>query len=140
MVTTEKEDLRFVAEALLAMCAEDRECPVTDDFELDRRAAAARKREHLWTALVSRRRNDPLLEAECRDVFSRAKLTDLQAHTFAMRLDGFSFEEIGRWNGTSRQSAQRTFVGALRRIGKAWRSYRYRGISEVYRWEVARAR
>jgi len=140
MVTTEKEDLRFVAEALLAMCAEERENPFTDDLELDRRAASARKREHLWTALASRRRNDPLLEAECRDVVAHANLTEHQANTFAMRIDGFSFEEIGRWHGTSRQSAQRTFVGALKRITRAWRAYRYRGISDVYRMEVARQR
>ena len=140
MVMTEKEDLRFVAEALLAMCVEEREQPFSDDMELDRRAAAARKREHLWTALASRRRNDPLLEAECRDVFRRAKLTDHQANTFAMRIDGFSFEEIGKWNGTSKQSAQRTFVGALKRITKAWRAYSYRGMSDVYRTEVARVR
>jgi len=132
------DDLNFVAEALLALCERDATRPFYTEDRLALRLKMAERREPIYGHLVSRQGEDPLLHAECRDVYAKAKLTDRQADVFAKRMAGWTFEEIGTRSGHTKQAAQNIFVQALKKIARSFRVYPFKGLSEVYRHEVRR--
>jgi hypothetical protein len=112
--TLSPDDLSFVADALLALCERGSERP--------------------WYSEEGMR----VLSRECHDVFCRAGLTRRQSVVLLQRLEGWTFEEIGRAVGGSKQGAQHVFVQAVKKIARAFRVYPFKGLSEVYRWETRR--
>jgi len=134
----DNEQIAFVADALLALCEGSTDRPFYSDARLQQKRLAAERRDPIYAQLIGGRPHDLLLEEECRDVLCQARLTERQSIVLGMRLDGFTFEEIGRRRGHTKQGAMRIFVQALKKIARSFRVYPFRGISEVYRNEVRR--
>ena len=132
------EDLKFVADALLALCERAPQQPFYSDEGLRVKLKRAERKEALYGHLVHHRGEDPLLKSECADVFHRAKLTPKQSDVLLRRLEGWTFEEIGNVAGHSKQGAQHIFIQALKKIARSLHVYPFRGLSEVYRWETRR--
>ena len=132
-----EQDLKFVADALLALCNE--ESPkIYNDEQLAQRARANQEQDLSWTLLGAGRDCDALGYRECSTIVHRAKLTARQDQIIQHRINGCSFEQIGTKLGTSKQSVQTAFISAIKKIRRACRVYPYRGLSDVYRWEVRR--
>lgn len=131
-------DLRFVADALLAIVGQDSDCP----YELDsfvRKHVLTGQTTHAFMRMASARRpGDEMLEDECREIFDRAGLTKNQAEVLDLRLLGISFEHIGQLKGHTRQGAMQVFLHAIKKIGRVMRVYPYVGLSDVYRSEMRR--
>ncbi len=131
-----KDQISFVTDALLSICDghNDGRSPqpiVTEsvDWLEDRQ---------LYQAMLRGKRHDALLANECREVYHRAKLTKRQSKVLEMRLGGWTFEEIGKKRGHSKQGAQHIFLQALKKLARALRVYPYKGLSEVYQDELRR--
>ncbi len=134
-----KDDLRFVADALLALCEPDPLRPCYSEEAFDQKIKLAHRREPSVLGLVlSKHLQDDLLAHECEDVLKMAGLTQRQSEVLQLRIEGYTFEEIGRAGNHSKQGAQNIFVQALKKLGRSCRVYRYEGISEVYRSELNR--
>ena len=82
--------------------------------------------------------SDHLFLTECLAIVERAHLTKRQAEVLSLRLEGYTFEQIGQHRGHTKQGAQRIFMQALKKIRRSVHVYRYRGLGEVYRFEVLR--
>lgn len=81
---------------------------------------------------------DWIFRKEWQFILKHAGLTDRQRDVCLQRLAGWTFVEIGRQGGHSKQGAQNIFFQALKKIRSAWRVYPYAGLSSIYRQEVAR--
>jgi hypothetical protein len=136
--TLSPDDLSFVADALLALCERGSERPWYSEEGMRVKLKLAERREPQFGHLVRQTDGDPLLSRECHDVFCRAGLTRRQSVVLLQRLEGWTFEEIGRAVGGSKQGAQHVFVQAVKKIARACRVYPFKGLSEVYRWETRR--
>ncbi|MDX2064694.1 MAG: hypothetical protein SFX74_03020 [Fimbriimonadaceae bacterium] len=136
----EKIDLRFVAESLLALCEGESKLNFYSDAALERKLLQSRHTDPVWALAQLRHPGDALFEAECREIVSRARLTERQRDVLCLRVVGVSFDQIGRRFGATRQGAQHVFVQALRKISRACRVYPYRGLADVYRFETRRGR
>ncbi len=132
------EQIAFVADSLLALCEKSPERPCYSDDVMRQKLKLAERREPVYGHLLMGRRDDPLLQDECRDVFEIAKLTERQSIVLHLRLEGYTFEEIGSRRGHSKQGAQNIFIQALKKLTHSFRVYPFRGLSDVYRWEVKR--
>lgn len=132
------EEVAFVAEALLSLCEPRREQPFYTEEAMRRKLVAAERREPIYAHLVAGRPHDSMLEEECRGIVRSARLTDPQSEVLGLRLEGFTFEEIGSRRGHTKQGAMRVFVQALKKLARACRVYPFRGLSDVYRCEVRR--
>lgn len=132
-----QEDLRFIADALVALCQKDNQAPFYSEAAFEKRLRRHERRDSLL-AKVLRVRQDTLWADECRDVLANANLTARQSHVLNLRLEGFTFEEIGNACGHSKQGAQSIFLQALKKLTRAFHVYPYSGLSDVYRWEVKR--
>ncbi len=132
------DDLSFVADALLSLCERSEERPFYSDGALRSKLRLAEQREPLYAHMVLPKGDDELLRSECHEVFLRARLTQRQFEVLNKRLDGFTFEEIGRHGGHSKQGAQSIFLQALKKLARAFRVYPFKGLSEVYRRETRR--
>lgn len=132
------EDLKFVADALLALCEKAPQRPYYSEEGLRAKLKRAERKDPLYGHLVHHRGEDPLLKSECAEVFSRARLTPRQSEVLLRRLEGWTFEEIGNSAGHSKQGAQHIFIQALKKIARSFHVYPFRGLSEVYRWETRR--
>jgi DNA-directed RNA polymerase sigma subunit (sigma70/sigma32) len=132
-----QSNLQFIADALLALCAED-DRPAYTENELERRGRHRMDHDISWTLAALDSARDVLSQRECIAIVERAKLTDRQDRILRHRIAGRSFEHISRLFGTSKQNVQVAFVAALKKIRRACRVYPYSGLSEVYRWEVRR--
>jgi hypothetical protein len=131
-------DLSFVADALLAMCESERDAPFYTENGFEAKLQRIRRREtHSASELISGR-GDRMLAVECRDVLKDAGLTPRQWEVLDLRLEGFTFEEIGGFSRTSKQAAMNVFIQALKKVSRTFRAYPYAGLSEVYRSEVKR--
>jgi hypothetical protein len=132
------EDLSFVADALLALVGEDPANPF-DFYLVPRPRPMTPSKISAFVHLASNRRPaDVLLEDECGEILKQAKLTANQAEVLDLRLNGVSFDEIGLRRGATRQGAMRTFLHAVKKIGRVIRVYPYKGLSDVYRHEIRR--
>lgn len=132
------EQLAFVADALLALSEKPTDRPFYSDEGLRSKLFVAERRDAVYGYLAASRPGDPLLISECRDVFESAGLTDRQRVVFQMRMEGHTFEEIGKARGHSKQGAQHNFILALKKLLRAFHNYPFRGLSEVYRFESRR--
>ncbi len=135
---TDTEDLSFVADALLEMCAKERTAPFLTEEGFERRLQRFQSRERRPAEELISGRGDAMLSVECRDVMQGAGLTERQREVLEMRLDGFTFDEIGQFRRITKQGAKSVFIQALKKIARTFRDYRYAGLSEVYRSEVKR--
>lgn len=131
-------DLRFVADALLAIVGQDEEAPFELDSLVRRHQMSVQGTRVFVQMAASRRPGDEMLEKECREVYERARLTKNQAEVLDMRLMGLSFEQIGRCKRSTRQGAMQVFLHAIKKIGRVMRVYPYVGLTDVYRNEVRR--
>jgi hypothetical protein len=138
VVAMTQQDLRFVADALIALCEKDAKRPFYGEASFNLKLKKADQREPLVGHLLQPDNDDDLWRDECKSVFDQAKLTQRQYEVLCQRLDGWSFEEIGRCGGHTRQGAQSIFVQALKKIRRAYHVYPFVGISEVYRSEIRR--
>jgi hypothetical protein len=135
-----KEDLRFVADALLALCEADHSQPFYTEEVFETKLKRARLRAislpfhtpmEPWIA-------DDLDRRECEEMLRFANLTDAQSRVLQLRLRGFTFEEIGARDGHTKQNSQRIFVQAIKKLDRSRRVYRYEGLADVYREETRR--
>ena len=131
-------DLSFVADALLAMCENERDAPFYTEGGYEAKLQRTRKRETTAADELVSGRGDQMLSVECRDVLAAAGLTPRQREVLDLRLEGFTFEEIGGFSQTSKQAAMNVFIQALKKISRTFRAYPYAGLSEVYGSEVKR--
>jgi hypothetical protein len=131
-------DLSFVADALLAMCETEPEAPFLTENGFEAKLYRHRRRETYTAGELISGRGDHMLTIECRDVMTAAGLTPRQQEVLDLRLEGFTFEEIGGFSHTSKQAAMNVFVQALKKVSRTFRAYRYAGLSEVYGSEVKR--
>ncbi|MBL8088141.1 MAG: hypothetical protein JNM85_08755 [Chthonomonas sp.] len=81
-----------------------------------------------------------LLRREWLIIGRLAALTARQHDIFFKRISGWTFEEIGREAGHSKQGAQNIFRQALKKICRSEYVYPYAGLSEVYQAEIRRGR
>jgi hypothetical protein len=129
-------DISFVADALFALCDTSQLVPC------ERRVKTVLMQEVpenlLYQAILLVKGHEPLLEVECREIYTKADLTPLQSKVLEMRLKGWTFEEIGRKRGHTKQGAQNIFVQALKKLARSLRVYPYTGLSEVYQGELRR--
>lgn len=135
-----KEDISFVADALLALCEKDSSAPFYSEGVLDIKIRRAERRARPLAEFLLRREDEGMLAHEWSDALRRADLTENQREVLEMRLNGRTFDEIGRRRCTTKQGAQRVFVHALKKLVRAWDVYPYQGLSDVYRSEIRRGR
>lgn len=133
-----REDYAFVADALLTLCANDKKAPFYTEANYDLQLRKDRKNPPLHDRIVGLIGHDDIERQECRRILDRAALTRRQHDVFSRRIDGQAFESIGRAIGSTKQSAQSTFLAALKKISRAAHVYPYTGLSDVYRQEVRR--
>lgn len=133
-----REDMTFVADALLALCDREPEAPFYSDQQLRLRLVRSQRRDPSLAHFLNGGRSDPILESECQEVIKCANLTPRQSEVLAMRLEGFTFEDIGRAGRHTKQGAQSIFIQALKKIARAFHVYPYTGLGDVYRSEVRR--
>lgn len=134
-----KDDLRFIADALLALCEPDPLQPFYSEESFDHKIKLARIREPRAAGLLLEKHGDSALVAqECEDLLQTARLTIRQTEVLHLRLEGHTFEEIGRAGNHSKQGAQKIFVQALKKLQRASSVYRYEGLGDVYRQETRR--
>lgn len=133
-----RDDLAFVADALLAICETEKRPPYYADQALKLKILADQHREPVFESLARRTGHDEMLRRECEAIMDKARLTDRQHQVLAMKLEGHTFEDIGRRGGHTKQGAQSIFSAALKKIMRAFRVYPYVGLSDVYRGEIRR--
>lgn len=142
------ENLSFVADALLALVGPERDAPYATEAAWERKETRMRRREvgsladdsPLFASLAEKA-DGPLLARECAEVISSCGLTPTQRLVLNLRMEGYSFEQIGQMRHTTKQGAMNVFVQGLRKVGRTLRAYPYRGLDEVYRTECrSRAR
>jgi hypothetical protein len=126
------------AEEILKSIHRDPERPHYREDSFRRKLAAARGRERRLPVTIGCRESGHLVESEWSEVKRLAGLTPVQEEVVAMRLEGHTFEDIGRIRGHTKQGAQNVFFQAAKKLAKAWMEYPYRGLHEVYRSEVRR--
>lgn len=131
------DDMTFVAEALLAICNNDRRLT---DF-VDKRTQPVPEFDQsrrLYQSFLRGREHDVLLEIECREICALARLTRHQTEVLDLRLGGMTFEQIGRCRRHSKQAAQNIFLQAIKKFARALHVYPYAGLADVYRHETRR--
>jgi len=131
------QDLAFVADALLSICEQDRAAPFYRDEDFARLLRSERP-EPLYEEMVAATGPDELVRQECAWILQRARLTPRQERVLRQRLQGATFEMIGRGLGGSKQYAQQVFSQVVKKIWRARNVYRYAGLAEVYRSEIRR--
>ncbi len=136
--TRDPEDLSFVADALLALCEREPDAPFFTEDGFEAKMMRIRQRESTSAGELVSGRRDAMLVIECRDVMRAAGLTPRQREVLDLRLEGFTFEEIGRFGRTTKQGAMSVFIQAIKKVSRTFKAYPYAGLSEVYRSEVKR--
>ena len=131
------EDVGLVADTLLAACERDPSRPFYTESNFRTKLRRAQAKIPILQRLVGGTQ-DELLRKEYRDVLANARLTDRQNQVLTMRLEGFSFEEIGLVRGHTKQGARNIFVQAIKKVWASFAVYPYTGLSDVYRHEVRR--
>lgn len=134
-----KDDLRFVADALLALCEPDPSHPFYSEEMFHTKVKLAHVREPgVIGLMLSKHLDCELMVRECEDLLEAAQLTCRQTEVLNLRLEGHTFEEIGKAGNHSKQGAQKIFLQALKKLHRASAVYRYEGLGDVYRTEVRR--
>lgn len=130
--------LSFLSDALLALCERSPDRPHYSEATFQKKLSVARRREAAMPLPASPGVTDGLFRKEWQFILKHAGLTERQRDVCLQRLAGWTFVEIGRQGGHSKQGAQNIFFQALKKIRSAWRVYPYAGLSSIYRQEVSR--
>lgn len=130
--------LEIEANNLLARVLKPREYPYFTEESLDRKIRRAHARNRVIRWLRPQGGDGDLTDREAQDVLIRARLTKRQTEVYFLRKVGFTFEEIGRRSGCTKQGALNVFRQASHKLRLAWAAYPYAGLAEVYRSEVSR--
>ncbi len=75
---------------------------------------------------------------EIEAVLDRADLTPRQRYVCERYLSGWTLQEIGKQLKISKQAVAKTLKFAISKLKRAWENNPYRGLAEVYRYEVSR--
>ena len=132
------EDLDFVADALLALCESDQRAPVYTDALFEYKLRRARAREPVIARKLAAIDPDPLGFCELATIVAHARLTRRQQECLTLRLDGFTFSDIGMICGGTRQTARTCFIAVIAKLRRSWRTYPYSGLADVYLSETRR--
>lgn len=81
---------------------------------------------------------DLLRALEWARTLADARLTQRQLRVFCARLKGYSWSEIGKFFGHTKQAALKLFKQALRKFKQTLRESKFRGLHQIYRSEVMR--
>lgn len=133
-----KETLGYLADRFLAACERDPVAPGYSENTFRRKLKLAHRRESRSPIPRTRGGTVYLLEKEWIDVTERASLTDRQIRVMQLRLEGETFESIGRKFGHTKQGAQRVFLQGAKKLARAWLGNPYRGLPAAYDEEVRR--
>lgn len=132
------DEMGRLADSLLALCERDPQAPCYSEEGFRKKLEVDRRRQSRLEPPRARLELSYLIEHEWSEIVRLARLTARQKEVFAKRLSGWTFEEIGRASGRTRQGAQRVFSQAAAKLVRAWSEFPYRGLAEVYRQEVTR--
>lgn len=133
-----EKSIRSVADRLLAEAPRNPEAPhyTEQRFERKRRDMLQRLSSLPLPAPNGVQRD--LLLSEWAEVIRLSGINERQVELLRLRYDGWTFEEIGRAQGVSKQAVAAAFGKAAKRLALAWSTYPYRGLAEVYSQEVHR--
>lgn len=134
----DKPPVSLIADALLDCIERDTDAPHYREDRFRRKLQTAHERELRLPLPETGLEAREILRQQWNEVVDGAGLTDRQLEVVGMRLEGFTFEQIGSVRGTSKQGAQNVFFQAAKKLVKAWMEYPYRGLDEVYKGEVQR--
>lgn len=135
----------FQADDLLATTPKDKESPFYREPNFERKLRVSNRK----ACEIGGRFQPPdgtppeavwLQSSEIRAVVRSANLTRRQNEIVQMRARGYTFEEIGRTWGHTKQGAAKIFLQARQKLMRAFRRYRYLGLGDVYREETSRGR
>jgi DNA-binding NarL/FixJ family response regulator len=135
----DKPNVSLIADALLACIERDADAPHYREDRFRRKLQDAHERELRLPIPPCGAEAREILRHQWDEVTQAANLTERQLEVVRMRLDGYTFEQIGQLRGASKQGAQNVFFQAAKKLVKAWLEYPYRGLDDVYRGEVQRA-
>jgi DNA-directed RNA polymerase specialized sigma24 family protein len=77
-------------------------------------------------------------QVEIQAMLDRAQLTPRQRYVCEQYLRGWTLQEIGNKLRISKQAVAKTLKFAVAKLKRAWETNPYRGLAEVYRYEVTR--
>jgi DNA-directed RNA polymerase sigma subunit (sigma70/sigma32) len=77
-------------------------------------------------------------QVEIEAMLDRAELTPRQRYVCEQYLRGWTLQEIGNKLRISKQAVAKTLKFAVAKLKRAWETNPYRGLAEVYRYEVTR--
>ena len=132
------DQLSYDADRLLSSVDRNPQRPHYRDDTFRRKLTKARQYEAKLPPGFHSRRPTYLVEKEWKAILDRANLTGNQLHVVSLRLEGHTFESIGRRRGHSKQGAQNIFYQAAKKLVEAWTSYPFRGLADVYEDETRR--
>jgi|GEM_PF-6689911 DNA-binding CsgD family transcriptional regulator len=135
-----EDQIAFVADALLALSRPDPQRPTYDEWRPFPRQVPTTPLDAVWNVIAPYPVSAYFDRQECAALLELARLTPSQEEVLAMRLEGFTFEQIGRRRSITKQGVQKVFIAALKKLRVAWRVYPLRGLAEVYRAEIRRGR
>lgn len=135
---TNSQLLAWKADEYLAKCSQDPGSPFYLELPFERRMNWRKRKEALLPVAPKRLCSDHLLRREWNGIIREAGLTPCQNDVLRRRLGGLTLEEIAQERECSKQCVQRVFIQSIKKIRRAYRVYRYVGLSEVYRLETKR--
>jgi len=132
------QDVAEEATRLIATCEQNREAPFYSESTFSRRLRYAAQRQ----SRIPFRSRDPgvdyLRRQEWQRIVDRARLTPKQQAVIVARLNGWTFEEIGRRFGHTKQAAQNVFRQAAAKLVRAWNDEPLTGMADAYREDLKR--
>lgn len=134
----EREKLSTNADRLLASIERDPAAPHYTECSFRRKVDDSNRRAHFLPLPLGGKEADELVRSEWAAVIDAARLTQRQLEVLHLRLEGHTFEHIGRLGGHTKQGAQNIFFQAAKKLVRTWMDYPYRGLADVYRQEVRR--
>lgn len=126
------------ADMLLSSIERDRSAPHYTESSFRRKLKLANQRESQQALLTSLRPAAYLHTKEWIEITEIAGLTPSQTEVMQMRLEGVTFDAIGKARGHTKQGAQSIYYQAAKKIVEAWINYPYRGLPDVYEEECRR--
>lgn len=136
--TMNRENLKRSADMLLARVERDPWAPHYRESTFKRKLYDSNRRALNLPLPSGGLESNILLQSEWADVIEAANLTDRQLTILGLRLEGYTFEQIGELGGHTKQGAQNIFFQGAKKLARAWMDYPYRGLASVYRDEVRR--
>lgn len=132
------EVLTETADLLLSNLDRDRSAPHYTESSFRRKLKLANQRESRQALLTALRPAAYLHSKEWIEISEIAHLTPSQTEVMQMRLEGVTFDAIGKARGHTKQGAQSIYYQAAKKLVEAWINYPYRGLPEVYEEETRR--